>query len=72
MPSPNIGSVDNILYAVAAISKDDVWAVGRSQQEARTLRSALLLRLRKGAKIDVNQKYLNQRQQGGGDQQQAG
>jgi peptidyl-prolyl cis-trans isomerase D len=42
------------------------------QQEARTLRQALLLRLRKGAKIDVNQKYLNQRNQGGGDQQQAG
>jgi peptidyl-prolyl cis-trans isomerase D len=43
------------------------------QQEARSLRSALLTRLRKNAKIDVNQKYLNQRQQSGSsDQQQAG
>ena len=41
------------------------------QQEARTLRSALLLRLRKGAKIDVNQKYLDQRTQGASDQQQS-
>jgi len=39
------------------------------QQEARNLRSALLTRLRKGAKIDINQKLMNQ-QQGG--QQQAG
>ena len=39
------------------------------QQEARNLRSSLLTRLRKGAKIDINQKLMNQ-QQGG--QQQAG
>src|SRR6266545_894440 len=38
------------------------------QQEARNLRSALLARLRKGAKIDINQKLVNP-QQG---QQQAG
>lgn len=36
------------------------------QQEARSLRSALLIRLRKASKIDVNEKYLNQRQQQGG------
>jgi peptidyl-prolyl cis-trans isomerase D len=40
------------------------------QQQARNLRTSLLTRLRKGAKIDVNQKFMNQQQQGG--QQQAG
>ncbi len=40
------------------------------QQEARNLRTSLLTRLRKGAKIDVNQKFMQQ--QAGGGQQQAG
>jgi len=40
------------------------------QQEARNLRSSLLTRLRKNAKIDVNQKFMNQQQ--GGAPQQAG
>src|SRR5207253_2607014 len=29
VPSPNVGSANDVLYAAAAISKDDVWAVGR-------------------------------------------
>ena len=28
--SPNVGTNDNILYGVATVSTDDVWAVGTS------------------------------------------
>ena len=40
------------------------------QQEARSLRSTLLTRLRKNAKVDINDKFMQQQAAGG--QQQAG
>jgi hypothetical protein len=37
VPTPNVGSAANQLYAVTAVAPDDVWAVGESPQGALTL-----------------------------------